>query len=89
MRKTSIWIRILLVTSFIGMITCFGLLIELTTHDPYGWLGSSVEPVRSRDLWNERKVLYYRYSLIFAVVTLFSFIIFLIDMFRKGGFKLK
>jgi preprotein translocase subunit SecE len=89
MRKTSIWVRILFVGSFIVMITCFGLLIELATHNPYNWLDSSIETLQSRTLWNERKELYYQCSLISVVFTFLSFIVFLIDWFRKSRHKLK
>ncbi len=56
-----------LIISVIGFFLSFFLLEELRSHDPYQWLNPDVETVESRNLWNERKMLYVYFSVGFFI----------------------
>ncbi|MDQ3131897.1 MAG: hypothetical protein M3Q99_14210 [Acidobacteriota bacterium] len=62
-----LWLIISLIATFIF----FFLLIELHSHDPYQWANPNFETVESRNLYNERKILYFY----FMVGTFGSFVV--------------
>ena len=52
-------LKVWLAVSAAGILVSLLLLAELRSHDPYQWLKPHFEGVASRDLWNERKKLYF------------------------------
>jgi hypothetical protein len=85
----SLLIKLSLIISVLGLIVCVGLLFELYRHDPYGWISPPFEAVESRDLWNERKDVYFNSAKIFLSAAFVSSGILFLRMILKNRSKIK